>query len=275
MSFDFKVASIDSIKLFQYQIKEILTKENFFVETFSTFSSFIDTIESQPSLSYDLLIVSDSIIDEPFFKRFTTLKKRKRFLLTPVILTISNSNRKTVVRLINSGINDIIVKPIDSKFLLTRVRNVLANYEHLQGKKPSPTISLNFEDLINFELKRAARSKDPFSIIKIKPFFVEDNTEKITIRLQNFLSKGYFLIKDCLREVDMVLVTDDSIMIILPFTEAIGADTVLEKIKSTISKEINVNQSFFVKASLVSFPEHGKDYLSLSTHLSINKFALL
>lgn len=92
--------------------------------------------EVQPDLELDLIfmdIVMPGITGVDFVKKLRVSKSK--FSKTPIIMVSAEADKETVMGALMAGANDYILKPIDEKGVLTKIRST---WEKFNKVKSSP-----------------------------------------------------------------------------------------------------------------------------------------
>jgi len=153
----------------------------------------------------------------------------------PIIMVSIESKREIVMKAIDLGAKDYIIKPFKAKVLLNRIGSLLTNRK--EDDEDDNIESLDFflkRELLNLktnlylEINRVVRAKDAFfTILKIKLKDKEMDLEKI--------KENKNILLEVLRGLDQICVLEDGIMImILPLTDNKGTEKVYKKLLDRI-----------------------------------------
>lgn len=149
------------------------------------------------------------------------LKQEPALQTIPVVVCTAQPPREQVIELISSGVSTIVTKPFGGELLLRRVTETLAEASKLaQGE--GARLSWNMEDYLRRELKRAERSRSPFSLIAVQTLG-ETRRQAVPLLMRALVRQ--------MRETDvLVRLGDDQVVIMLPDTDAAGAAVVARRI---------------------------------------------
>jgi len=131
---------------------------------------------------------------------------------------------------------------------------------------------MSIEDYISKEFKVASRAGQSLSVILMAPVGLEkepsEQSTQISSELQDQIQNlAIEKVKLSLRSTDTaILNANRDILVILPFTNAAGAQKVLQKIQDNVReglKSLNINYDDYYYAVSVTFPNDGKTFQSL------------
>ena len=113
-------------------VTEILKKQNYETEATESADKAIEWLKKSETVD---LIISDVMMPEIDGHKFLQLvRANSRFRETPVIFCTALGERSDVIRAVNLGITDYIVKPVDANILLSKVKKILGKNE--QSSQP-------------------------------------------------------------------------------------------------------------------------------------------
>lgn len=222
-------------------------------------------IQNALELNYFTLFVCT--INSGAFKEFDyvkELKLRPEYRETPVIVISQFTDRKCILRAVELGAQEYIIKPYDEEVLANKICGVLGVQQprtSLSGMLEEDIITFNFSEMFNKEVKAASRGAYAMSILfgaisnTVFPKGNENVLREITMNL-------YRAIKTKLRDTDSIFYEGNGkIAIILPFADQSGLRVVDERVKNifehhSLIKPYTLEYRFITGSA--SFPEDGK-----------------
>ena len=116
-----KIAFLEDDLVYAEMIKEWLQISNFEVNHFVT---GLDFLRKFPQAQYDLCIIDWGLPDMEGTDVMVSIKLRSN-KLPPIIFLTGYGEEKDIVRVIESGADDYIVKPVSRQLLMARVKALL------------------------------------------------------------------------------------------------------------------------------------------------------
>ena len=80
-----------------------------------------DGLQVLDSVEYDIIVLDINMPRMNGFDVLEELKSNKRFKLIPVLMSTGESDKKSVLKAIELGADDYIIKPIDASLFLDKV----------------------------------------------------------------------------------------------------------------------------------------------------------
>ena len=197
---------------------------------------------------FDVMIVNSYLRGQDGIKLASYVKSRDATRHLPVILMLSENNTQAMLRALQLGINDYLTTPIDPNELLARVQTQVRRKKYKESLRASYRSKESaalidevsgvfntqyFRAHLNGEVAYAHHTGKPLSLMML-------DVKKFESINQNLGSAGGDLvlraiahkIMDATRTADSVMRHDeDSFALILPDTDAIGAQIVAERIR--------------------------------------------
>lgn len=181
----------------------------------------------------------------------------------PVIIVSKFTDKRYIIKAIESGASEYIVKPYDEQMTVRKLCRILGiPFEKpAGGYEEEEYVSFDFSELVNKELKSASRGSYPLSIVMAAIMPQEYDTYSQS-RMNEIIKLINRVIRTKLRETDTSLCYGtNNLVLILPFSDKNGAATVERKIHEiydthTVIKQSNRNLKLVTAG--VSFPEDGK-----------------
>lgn len=243
-----KILVIDDSGLIRLQLNQILKNAGYEVLEAVTGEQVInDTFHRDYSLKdMDLIILDLYLEDIHGLEVFKSIVYK--YPNIPVIILTGESKKENVLKCIEMGAKDYIVKPFKGKELLSRVRKILPlDIGEDTGNNLEEDITKFYNVIIN-EIDRAIRVKSPLAFVRYRFKGININLEKI-----------YMGTVEELREIDQTFKMGNDILLMLPFTDKEGEVVVSHKLLEAwkeVEKEINVDQMDIKK---VFFPDDIED----------------
>jgi PleD family two-component response regulator len=187
-----------------------------------------------------------------------------------IIVTNAIVDEETYKKLFTIGVDDFILKPYSPERILVHVKKGLKQRELIIKMRELERLSLLepitekiqglifntifFKRCLRQEIKKAKRHHHPFSLL-IMPM---PNKKKMGDRFDNFYIELVKIVKRHIREEDMVGKNNGSIGIILPETDRIGSQALMERLLELIQaypqfKSDNVLNPYVQSLSFQSF----------------------
>jgi len=219
------------------------------------------------SNSSELAGVLDFTVDlillelEPDDKSLDFIREAKKssFSKTPLVILARPADRQAIFSALSLGADDYLIKPIHYTFLTERLAQVL---KMDRGEDAlTEYVTFNYHELLELELKRAYRGKQPLSLLLIS----------FPLPLCSVAGQTVSVLEGLLRDIDAVVrYSPHELLIILPMTGKDGALHVLEKIANTFNSLEYLGElpgySRFV-AAVATFPEDATDKKGLFVRL--------
>jgi two-component system cell cycle response regulator len=203
----------------------------------------------------DLVLLDILLPDIDGFEVCRRMRSIERCKDTPVIALTCLDDLESRVKGIESGINDYLVKPANSRELRARIRVLLEKKHQLDTLRMHYESALNsaiidwltglynhgyFKKFLHMEIERARRHGYPITLLMIDV----DDFKQYNDRLGH--STGDIILRDLaqhirnsVREVDLVArYGGDEFAVILPYTDSRNAVMVAERIQRSI-RELN------------------------------------
>jgi PleD family two-component response regulator len=187
-----------------------------------------------------------------------------------IIVTNAIVDEETYKKLFTIGVDDFILKPYSPERILVHVKKGLKQRELIIKMRELERLSLLepitekiqgllfntifFKRCLRQEIKKARRHHHPFSLLIIPM----PKKEKMGDRFDSFYIELVKIVKRHTREEDMVGKNNGTIGIILPETDQIGSEALMQRLLDLIQthpqfKSDNVLRSFVQTLSFKSF----------------------
>lgn len=155
----------------------------------------------------------------------------------PVLILSVEQKKETIIRIIDSGAKDYLVKPFDSEKLLQRIQRYLPG--ETSDKKIEPVTSDfdKMKDTLFEEVDRSIRSNSNLTVMMIT-----GEEEKI--------GEFFKTASEQLRKIDSIYQLEkDRLILILPITDEQGSNIVINKIANTLEEiteeDLNIKKALF------------------------------
>ncbi len=187
----------------------------------------------------DLLIIDSTTVDSP-----------SRDL--PTVALVPPDDTSLRVRLLDSGVSELLVRPFDTRELALRVRRLLKQkadlttlemrYQTALSAATSDSMTklsnhASFRRFLHLEVNRARRHSHPTSLIMldIDDFKAKNDSFGHTVG-DRILIEAARRIQRSVREIDLVArYGGEEFAVVLPYTDRAGAAVVAERIRTTIA----------------------------------------
>jgi len=257
------ILTVDEHEVIKFELVEILRGLN--VEIINAISEE-EALRIIGSKEYTVNIIMWAV-NSGDFKCFEAIKRVKGNQLCkdiPIIVVSSFTDKKYVIKAIESGAVEYIVRPYDENAVIKKISRIAGLLNRINNNEViEDIITFNFTEMSNKEIKAASRGGYPltFMLITIIP---HDDLNKYEYRKEiNSLTNAVnMVIRSNLRETDTSFHIDvNKIILLLPFAGSEGAKTIKEKIYKlfedhTFIRKKNKGHSLYITS--VSYPEDGK-----------------
>jgi CheY-like chemotaxis protein len=228
------------------KVKNTLREEGFQVTEATSGEDVLKNINNHPI--FDLIIMDIILPGRIGLDTIERIKENPRFNLVPVmILTVSN-DKENVLRAIEMGAVDFLVKPFDKEELLARVQKILGETPWQKAKKT-----------LKLEINRSFRSKIPFSII-----MAEQKTSLLGGSMGRNIKNLKIILEESLRSIDTIItLSEKGFLLVLPATSTQGVPAIIQKINRTLTAKEKTTSWYFASAV---YSEDGENEEQLLEH---------
>lgn len=256
----------------QYEREKVkITFDNFgefkFIEA-ENLTMYKQIIQNIPDLSLIIIDISfPSEIDG--FDILSSLRRNSATANTPIIIITKSDNMQYKDHVHKFNVSDFIIKPYQTKRLENSIKSTLKIQNKFRfNLGTANVITMSVEDYIAKEFKIASRTNQNLSIVFITHIDInKSSSEDTKILSSEQKSQIYNMaiekVKNASRSTDTVIFNDDKdILVILPFTNSQGAETVVNKINDNLIpglNALNAPTDFFYTV-YTTFPEDGKNF---------------
>ena len=158
--FNKKILVIDDTELMQRMIKDILKKEGY--EVYSAYSGE-EGLSKVSSIKPDLIILDIVMPGISGFDVCRILRADDSNILTPIIMLTAQVSEDDKLIGLELGADDYIIKPFNSRELVSRVRNTLVRIDRNRCANPLTGLSGNVE--IQSELNHRLANQLPAVVV--------------------------------------------------------------------------------------------------------------
>jgi len=235
-----KVLVVDDDLLTCNMVKEIFTKEGYFVQTLNSPSKIADFLkENRP----DIVLLDIVMPEMNGFEVLALIKEKHEDL--PVVFLSGRHDVKEKVRGLKAGAEDYIIKPFDFKELLARVELILKRYKRFKEKLIfDPLTGAYSRSYLNERFKeewaRYKRKKITFSLAFLDLDKFKDINDNYGHAAGDYILKSFVsFVLDSLRESDSIYrLGGEEFVILMPDTNEIQAMIALERIRYNLTHRI-------------------------------------
>lgn len=125
-----KILIVEDDKLVRKELKELLEKQSYQVETIDDFTC--DIVDDIKKINKSLILLD---INLPNQNGFDICKKIKEQEQVPIIFVTSQTNEEDELKSILSGGDDFITKPYNKSILLEKIKRALRQFDPIQYKE--------------------------------------------------------------------------------------------------------------------------------------------
>ena len=204
------------------------------------------------ALGFDLIIVSLDNEEFDGLRICSQLKSLEQTRQIPVLVIVNSDDQQRLLRALDMGVNDYLIRPVDKQELLARVNTQVrrARYAEQLRLSVQATIEMAVTDALTGLHNRrymethlsqlathAADRGKPLSILSldvdhfkaVNDTYGHETGDRV---LQEIAQR----VRECVRNVDLACrVGGEEFLVILPSTDKAIAQTVAERIRKTIS----------------------------------------
>ncbi len=205
-----------------------------------------------------------NFVDELAFSAIKGMKRRGKYKHIPIVVVSKFTDKSHIIRAIEAGASEYIVKPYGETVLLNKMLKTLnlPFRRDEESKTEDIDISLySFPEMYNKEFKAASRGGYALSILLASVMPDPGMNDREKKDLDGFVETVKKVIKTRMRETDVSFKLGSNVIILLPFTDKKGANVFGEKLKKVFNSHSSIKQQkegySFLTIS-VSFPEDGR-----------------
>ena len=253
----YNVLCIDELDKTRLELSEMLKKYNI------NFLNALNTLEATQMINdnKDKINLIIWTINSPNLKKFvsmTQMQKDEACANIPFIVVSSISDNKYVVKAIQAGALEYLVKPFENEQVIKKIKQVLGIKDDGKNtfKRTEDIITISFSEMLNKEIKTAGRAGHQLSLMIVWTDF--NNTD--TVDLNKSMSMASSIIKTKLRETDTIFrYNENNLIVFLPLADNDGVKSVSSKIEDLNKTNATINESgisFFTES--ITFPDEGK-----------------
>lgn len=203
------------------------------------------------------------------------LKSKEAFKTLPVIVISRFTDKKYILKAVESGAVEFIAKPYDEDLVLKKFCRILGVSVEQAKSRVEDIAAFSFAEMFTRDIKAASRGSYPLSILLLS-VIREQNEMSALSSGEELIATVNRVMKAKLRETDTAFLHGkNSLIILLPFANKMGAQTVEKKIRYIFSANSVIrqkSQGYRLVMASVTFPEDGKIRDKLLEKLE-NKFS--
>lgn len=243
---------IDDSGLIRLKLRNMLEEEGFKVfEAVNLNQVKASTFSKEISLSkIDLILLDIYLKEEDGLEILSFLTEN--YSNIPVIMISSEAKKEVVMKTLEMGAKDYILKPFDKKILLSKVNSIISSKSIGITRKDDLFMNNidNFKTNLSLEINRSMRSKLPISVLKLKLKEGQGKVNKIKEILTNEI-----------RDIDQVFtISNGEFIFLLPITDKKGGQVLFGRLKNKLREYIeDIDKN--VNVIIVTFPDSKFDEL--------------
>ncbi|MDI3547426.1 MAG: hypothetical protein PWR10_1078 [Halanaerobiales bacterium] len=245
---------IDDSGLIRLKVRNMLETEGFKVfEAVNLRQVKIGSFSKETPLSkIDLILLDIYLKDESGLDLLSFLTEN--YPNIPVIMISVEGKREVIMKALDLGAKDYILKPFDKRILLNRINSLISSQPIRTVTKEEDRFTNNFNSFktnLSLEINRSIRSKLPVSVLKLKL------KEKV---LQDKLNKVKEFLTEEIRDIDQVFtISKREFILLLPLTDRKGVQVLLERLKNRAKENIeDIEKNIDVIILTFPDPESGE-----------------
>ncbi|MCX7920770.1 MAG: response regulator [Clostridia bacterium] len=202
-------------------------------------------------------------IDFEEFGAIKQVKSKEAYKAIPVIIISKFTDKRYVIKAIEAGATEYIVKPYDENTVLKKLGSILGiQVEKNKGPRYEDDIkTFNFMEMFIKEIKSASRGMYALSIMMVS-VIVHDQQTRENGSAEELIELFNKVVKTKLRETDSSFhYGADNLIILLPFANKEGVAVVEKKLQNLFNTHSLIkqkNKGYKLISAAVSFPDDGK-----------------
>ncbi|MGE5329993.1 MAG: response regulator [Deltaproteobacteria bacterium] len=196
------------------------------------------------------------------FETIKNIKSKEQYQAIPIAIISKFTDRKYIVKAIESGVSEFIAKPYDYETVVKKIDKLLGNIIlGNTGREQEDVLMFTFSDMLTREIKAAGRGNHSLTII-LATVVDEVGKMKNTNEFYDVINDMVKVTRTKLRDTDTVFYYGSNNMIVLlPFCNKEGSLVVEQKIKNIFNSHTTIKskvKGVALIASSVTFPDDGK-----------------
>ncbi len=235
------VLVIDNDVYFTDWIIEELTDTEFNIIIVANMHEVIPTILKH---NIFVLIIDMMLPDNLGFEIVERIRNNEWISSIPIIATTQSHQEKQIIDIINTNVDELIVKPFYGRYLLAKLKSIYYR-KNLVNKTYSPSFYISqheaMDNLIKKEWIRFQRFQSYFSVLIVKLDVYDKHLSNFGDEIVlSFMNDLYQRISDSIRTYDEIRMwSANSYMLLLPATKLEGAALVGKRILNILKDHSN------------------------------------
>ncbi|HHW49124.1 MAG TPA: response regulator [Clostridiaceae bacterium] len=257
------ILTVDELEIVRSELVEILKDQNVEIINAVNEAEALKII-GKDGHSIDIIIWAVNTADLKSFEALKRVKGNHLCKDIPIIVVSSLTDKKYVIKAIESGAVEYIAKPYDENAVVKKISRVAGFLNKLYNFEiTEDIITFSFSEMSNREIKAASRGGYPltFMLVSVIPNddLIKSEYQKEISSLTSIINR---VIRSNLRETDTSFHNGvNKLMLLLPFADSKGAKVIEKRIyelfeNHTIIRKKNNGHKLFITS--VSYPEDGK-----------------
>ena len=248
---------IDELDKIRFELSEMLKEYDI------NFSNARNTLEAAQLVNdnKDKINLIIWAINSPNLKKFvsmTQMKNEEAFASIPFIVVSSISDNKYVVKSIQAGALEYLVKPFEKEQVVKKIRQILGIKDDKKNRfrRTEDIITISFSEMLNKEIKTAGRAGHQLSLMIVWTNF----DDKDAVDIKKSMNTVSSIIKTKLRETDTIFrYNENNLIVFLPLANNEGVKSVGSKIEELNKTNATINESgISLFTESITFPDEGK-----------------
>ncbi|MCX7708762.1 MAG: response regulator [Clostridia bacterium] len=256
------ILCVDELGITRIELSEMLKK---FKVQVSSVKNEVEALNylHDPNNKVNAIVWTVNSIDLKDFDSIKRVKSKEIYKNLPVVIVSKFTDRKYVIKAIESGACEYIAKPYDELTATKKICGILGiPLETNKGQRLDEDIVMfNFGEMFTREVKAASRGKYALSLMLVS-VIPEAKSNPHAGDANEIVEVIHKVIKLKLRETDTVFFYGDgNLIILLPFADRNGIQIVDKKVRNVYDTHTMIkqkNEGYDLIVSTVSFPEDGK-----------------
>lgn len=256
------ILSVDGMSITKIELSSLLKDYDINIISATNELEALNVLHDD-KININAIIWTVNFVDELDYSAVRGIKKRGKYKHIPVIVVSRFTDKSHIIRAIEAGASEYIVKPYNETVLLNKVLKILdLPYRDEDYKKVDIDISLfSFSEMYNKEFKAASRGGYTLSILLASVIQKTDIGKEEKGEFDNFVELVKKIINTRVRETDVSFKFENNIIVLLPFTDKKGAEIFGKKIKKIFDSHTSIKErkeGYSFLTACVSFPEDGR-----------------
>ncbi|MCX8130745.1 MAG: response regulator [Clostridia bacterium] len=258
----YNILSVDEFGTTRIELSNMLRNLDVSIINVKDEIEMINTLHEKKTI-FNAVAWTINSIDMKDFEAIKRLKSKEAYKSIPVIIVSKFTDKKYIIKAIESGAVEYVAKPYDEETVLKKICKILGvPFEKTKSKKiDEDIVTYNFSEMFNREIKAASRGGYPLTVTmaSIVPLAAGSADQE---NVDGIISLVNRVIKTKLRETDTSFHYGiNNLILLLPFADKSGSEIIKKKLKAIFASHSMIrqrNNGYELVVASVTFPDDGK-----------------